>query len=322
MSILISKIFLVCLVASLVAACGGGGEGGEGGNEASEGAGHGGEGGNEGGNEGANIPFVSDGRSLGQYASPILQFDESYAGLLNDTEIAIRFDAGNRRFFARIRNEASLPVCDVNPTVELDGYYVVDTLSPGRNRFAIDGLRPYDTAEFEFQLADDVAFDEWVVMIETFGCSSAPSGTGAGGEGGEGSHNEGGGDGGNEGGGDGEGGEGGNEGSGEGGGDANEDDPTTPIADVASGTFRKAEYTFMFDMEEMVFRGTVLNPTTQSICGLKTEIHMGVGNSQVIELGPTIPFDLAAGRTVKVVMTAPAYLPDMYSVHPESVDCP
>lgn len=324
MSISISKLLLASLFISFIAACGGGGEGLEGGNEASEGAGHGGEGGNEGGNEGSNVPFISNGQSLGQYTSPILQSDETYAGLLNDTEIAIRFDVGNRQFIARIRNEAALPVCDVKPSVELDGYYRVNTLSPGRNSFAVEGLRPYDTAEFEFQLADDVAFDEWVVMVETFGCSSAPSGTGAGGEGGEGSHNEGGGDGGNEGGGEGDGGEGGGEDGegGEGGGDANEDDPTTPIEDIASGIFRNAEYSFMFDMEEMVFRGTVLNPTTQPICGLKTEIHMGIGNSQVIELGPTIPFDLAAGLTVKVVMTAPAYLPDMYSVHPESVDCP
>ncbi|MCY4096287.1 MAG: hypothetical protein OXG05_14320 [Gammaproteobacteria bacterium] len=146
---------------------------------------------------------------------------------------------------------------------------------PNRNRFAVAGLRPYDTAEFEFQLADNVSFDEWVVMIETCGCSSAPSGTGRGGEAGEdgGEHGGGGGDGG-----DGEG-EGGNEGENEGGGDGNEDDPTIPIADIASGSFRNADYSFLFDMEEMAFRGTVMNPTTQPICGLKTEIHMGIGGS-------------------------------------------
>lgn len=313
MSFSTRKSFFAVFFMALLAACGGGGEGGEGGNEASESGGHegGGDGGNEGGNEGTNVPFVSSGQSLGQYASLNLFSDESYAGLLNDTEIAIRYNPDTRQFIGRLRNEAAVAVCDVRPSVELDGYYTVDRLMPNRNRFAVVGLRPYDTAEFEFQLADNVTFDEWVVMIETFGCASAPSGTG--GEGGEGG----------EGGGDGEGGgEGGNEDGNDGGGDANEDDPTIPIADIASGTFRNADYSFLFDMEEMAFRGTVMNPTTQPICGLKTEIHMGIGGAQVVELGPTIPFDLPAGEIVKVVMTAPAYLPDMYSVHPESIDCP
>ncbi|MCY3859315.1 MAG: hypothetical protein OXG25_10470 [Gammaproteobacteria bacterium] len=312
------KYFFAIFTIALLAACGGG-EGGEGGNEAGESGGHEGEGGGEGGgNEGASIPFVSSGQSLGQYASLVLFSDESYAGLLNDTEIAVRFNPDTLRFVGRLRNEASVAVCDVRPSVELDGYYTVDRFMPDRNMFSVVGLRPYDTAEFEFQLTDDVTFNEWVVKVETFGCSSAPSGSG--GEGGEGGGEHGGGgdgDGGGEGGD-----EGGNEGGNEGGGNANEDDPTIPIADIASGTFRNADYSFLFDMEEMAFRGTVMNPTTQPICGLKTEIHMGIGGAQVVELGPTIPFDLPAGEIVKVVMTAPAYLPDMYSVHPESIDCP
>ncbi|MCY4096291.1 MAG: hypothetical protein OXG05_14340 [Gammaproteobacteria bacterium] len=82
MSFSTCRFFFVVFFIALLSACGGGGEGG---NDASESGGHegGGDGGNEGGNEGTNVPFVSSGQSLGQYASLKLLSDENYAGLLN-----------------------------------------------------------------------------------------------------------------------------------------------------------------------------------------------------------------------------------------------
>ena len=108
------------------------------------------------------------------------------------------------------------------------------------------------------------------------------------------------------------------EGCGEGG----EDDPTIPILETAAGTFGPAEYSFLFDMVDLSFRGTVFNPTAETICGSKTEIHMGMGGTSVVELGPTMPVDVLPGETVQVVMTAPAYMPDTYAVHPEHSQCP
>ena len=288
------------------------------------------------------VPFISDGRSHGIFESLILMQDESYAGLLGDTEIAVRYDPVRRTFIGRVRNEASQAVCDVRPVVELDGWMRIAGGAPGGNDYTIDGLRPYDRAEFEFALGEDTVFEDWVVQIETSGCSSAPAGTGGGGEGSEGGEGAGergggeaggehgsGGEGGNEGGNEG-GREGGSEGGGEGreggegcgGGDGGEDDPTIPIMEVASGTFGSAEYSFLFDMADMAFRGTVHNPTARPICRSRTEIHMGIGGTQTIELGPTMPVDLMPGETLKVVMTAPDYMPDTHAVHPESSQCP
>ena len=88
-----------------------------------------------------------------------------------------------------------------------------------------------------------------------------------------------------------------------------------------SGTFGSAEYSFRFDMADIAFRGTVHNPTARPICQPRTEIHIGIGGTSVIELGPTIPAALSPGETVKVVMTAPDYMPDTYAVHPESSQC-
>ena len=336
------RSLLFFLVAASAAADGGRGERGEP-------AGHGGgyEGGYEGGYLGGYpggrlggyngwplgswVPFVSDGRSHGIFESLILMSDESYAGLLGDTEIAVRYDPLRRTFVGRVRNEASAAVCDVRPVVELDGWMQIASRAPGSNEFAIDGLRPYDRAELEFTLAADIVFEEWVVQIETSGCSSAPAGTGRGGEGsegGEGAAERGGsGEAGGEHGGRGDGGnEGDREGGGEGGegcsGDGGEDDPTIPIMEVASGTFGSAEYSFLFDMADMAFRGTVHNSTARPICRSRTEIHMGIGGTQTVELGPTVPVDLMPGETVKVVMTAPDYMPDTYAVHPESSQCP
>lgn len=314
----IRRLCTVVALAVLVG-CGGGG-GGEGGGEGSEGAGH--EAGGDGGDGGvAGGGFETDGQSLGLVESLILMPDEAYAGLLNDTEIAVSYDAPGNRFVGRLRNEAAVPVCDVRPAVELDGWQLVASAAPDGAVFSVDGLRPYDTAEFEFALAPQTEFSEWVAVVETFGCASAPSGTGGGGEG-AGEHGGGGGE--HGGGGEGSG-EGGGEGSGEGnegGGDGGEDAPTTPILEAAFGTFGQAEYHFLFDAVHMAFRGTVHNPSPQPICGSKTEIHMGIGGTQVVELGPTIPIDLPPGGAMKVVMTSPAHMPDTYAVHPESSTCP
>ncbi|MCY4057122.1 MAG: hypothetical protein OXG44_03885 [Gammaproteobacteria bacterium] len=313
------RLVLALSLGALLAACGGGEGGEDGGGEGGAEHGGGGEGRGEGGGEHGSgggdgaASFISNGVSFGVFESAILMPDEAYAGLLNETEIALSYDSRQGKIVGRVRNEAATAVCDVRVSAELDGYLIIDQ-TPSGETYAVDGLRPYDGSDFELSLAAQTSFSEWVAVVETFGCSSAPAGTG--GEGGEGGNEHGGGEHGGGGEGGGEGGEGGGEG-----GDGNEDAPNIRIGEVASGIFGNAEYSFLYDMEGMAFRGTVHNPTADFICGSRTEIHMGIGG-QVVELGPTIPENLSPGETIKVVMTAPAYMPDAYSVHPESSACP
>ena len=101
-----------------------------------------------------------------------------------------------------------------------------------------------------------------------------------------------------------------------------EDDPTIPIMETTSGTFGSVEYSFLFDLADLSYRGSVHNPTFRPICRSRTEIHGGIGGASVVELGPTVPVDLMPGETVPVVVMAPDYMPDIYAVHPESSQCP
>ena len=186
------------------------------------------------------------------------------------------------------------------------------------------------TADIELP-APGASFSEWTAIVETFGCASAPTGSGngegSGGEGAEGEHGEG--EGGDEGGG--EGSEGGHEGGegegagngeegGEGGEDGDESSPDTPLTEGLSGTFQNQNFDFAFDATTGAFRGTVENPTDSTICRSRTEIHLGV-DAQVIELGPTIPVDLVPGEIIKIVMSAEGFAEGTYSLHPESSPC-
>ncbi len=264
--------------------------------------------------------FVSDGNSRGVFKSIPLAKDESFSGLLQDTEVAVLFDPINRKFVGRLRNEATAAVCDVRAAVLLDGAVTVNTTTSGVT-FMLAGLNRDGRADFEFPVSD-ASFNAWTFQIETFGCSSAPSETESGSGEGSGEHGgsgEGSGEGGS---GEGPGEHGGSgEGSGEGGsGEGSEGSPPIPITEPYSGTFQNQKFEFAYDATTRAFRGTVENPTGLTICQSRTEIHASAGN-QVIELGPTIPVDLAPGDIIKIVMSAPGHALDTYVLHPESSPC-
>ena len=294
-----------------LAACGGGGsEEGRG----EERFGHEGPGGDEGGDGG--VAFESDGASHGVFESVPLAPDESFAGLLGDTEVAVRFDAAERTFTGRLRNEAEAAVCDVSAAVVLDGAVRVDR-TPSGDAFLLDGLTRYGCAEFEFPVAEGASFDEWVVAVETTGCSNAPAGTGGGEESGEG--NEGSGEHGE---GECEGDEGGEEGSEEGGEESGDEaSPPIPLTEAYSGMIGNQTFFFAYDASTGAFRGTVENTSESVVCESRTEMHLGVG-TDVIELGPTIPVDLTPGDVARIVMSAGGYALDTYTLHPESSPCP
>ena len=313
------RILALCLIALLaLSACGGEGEGGADG----DGPGH------ADGSEGT--PFVSSGVSReafdGVAESLSIMPEESFAGRLHDTEVAAVFDDAMDAFVGRLRNEAGEAVCDVRVAVVLDG----DAGNAVEATF--EGLVVQGRDTFDLPVAG-MAFSDWTVQVETFDCASAPAGMasgegseggGEGGAEGSGEHGAGGAGGGGEGseGGHAEGGEGGSEG---GGGDSEEMSPTTPVTQPLTRTLGDQAASFYLDPETGLFVGTVENISdTNVVCGSKTEIHVGVAGS-VVELGPTIPEDLAPGDVLDVVMLLhPFPVGEMltYELHPESSACP
>ena len=301
----------------------GSGEAGEGsGGEGSEGAGHE-SGGSEGRGEGpegtetgrqAARPgsatyLASTGVSRGVMSSQVLDIGDSYAGNLNDLELAITYDEQNDRFVARVKNEATVPVCDTSVRVVTDGRSAPQGV-------LIPALDVAGRADFTID-APQSRFSTWQAETETFTCTFVASHPGEGAEGGSG---ETGGEGpGHESGGEGAGHEGGgSEGGGEGG---EETSPSTPISQPVSGTFNNLDYRVAYDRATNSFMATVTNNTSQTVCASRLEIHMGA-QGQVIELGPTIGVDLRPGESIDVVLSADPVVPDTYSIHPESSPCP
>ena len=305
---------LVFAFALAVAGCGSGGENGdmdEGGDDA---------------------PFVSSGTLHGEFdgvaEALMLAYDETFAGLLGDTEIAATFDEASEAFIGRVRNEASEAVCDVGIAVVLDpgmaNERVVAETSPGEP-LLIDGLRSGGRHGFTLP-APGMSFSHWTVQVETFTCASAPAGgaSGEGSEGGEGSGEHGAGGEGSEGSGEhgsgGEGSEGGGEGS-EGGESGEEANPSIPIKDPYAGVNAGQTFDFRYEADTGLFRGTVENTSAGLVCASRTEIHLGTP-SGVVELGPTIPEDLEPGDVLYVVMYQDGPEPQTYILHPEASACP
>ena len=321
-----SLLALVFAFALAVAGCGSGGENGDmdkGGDDA---------------------PFVSSGTVRGEFDGVAevltLEYDETFAGLLGDTEIAATFDEASDAFIGRVRNEASEAVCDVGVALVLDpgtaSERVVAETSPGEP-LQIDGLRSGGRQGFTLP-APGMSFSQWTVQVETFTCASAPAGgaSGEGSEGGEGSGEHGAGGEGSEGSGEhgaggegsedgehgsgGEGSEGGGEGS-EGGESGEEANPSIPIGDPYAGVNAGQTFDFRYEADTGLFRGTVKNTSAGLVCASRTEIHLGTP-SGVVELGPTIPEDLEPDDALYVVMYQDGPEPQTYILHPEASACP
>ena len=299
---------------------------GSGGGEGSEGAGHEGSGsegraegpgGTEsGGQTSGQSPATylsSNGVSRGVQSTQALAAGDSYAGKLNDLELAITYDEQNDRFVARVKNEATVPICDTSVRVVANG-------QPGSQSVLIPALDVAGRADFTID-APQASFNSWQAQTETFNCTATPSHPGEGAEGGSGeSGSESGREGpGHESGGEGAGHEGGgSEGGGEGG---EETSPSIPVSQPVSGTFNNLDYRVAYDRATNSFMATVTNNTSQTVCASRLEIHMGA-QGQVIELGPTIGVDLRPGEAIDVVLSADPVVPDTYSIHPESSPCP
>ena len=319
------RILMLGLIA-LVAVAGCGGEGGENGDM---------------GEGGADAPFVGSGTVRGEFdgvaEALTLESDETFAGLLGDTEIAATFDEAGETFIGRVRNEAPEAVCDMGVAVVLDpgtaNERVVQETSPGEV-LQIDGLLSGGRQGFTLP-APGMSFSQWTVQVETYACASAPAAgaSGEGPEGGEGSGEHGAAGEGSEGGehgaggehgGGGEGSEGGGEGSegGESGGESGEEaNPSIPINVPYAGVNAGQTFDFRYEADTGLFRGTVENTSAGLVCASRTEIHLGTPMG-VVELGPTIPEDLEPGDVLYVVMYQDGPEPDTYILHPEASVCP
>ena len=75
------------------------------------------------------------------------------------------------------------------------------------------------------------------------------------------------------------------------------------------------------DPTTKAFTGVITNNTSQLICGVRLEIHVGRGGS-TLELGPTVDADWAPGQARSMVLVFDAMPGDTYSLHPEVTPCP
>ena len=103
---------------------------------------------------------------------------------------------------------------------------------------------------------------------------------------------------------------------GEGSGGAGEESGTTLSLNETFDTIRNGVRLVMFyDATTQTFIGVVVNTTTQTIPAVRVEVHLSNG----VELGPTIPGDLAPGETRLVELSAasPSGF-DGWSPHAES----
>ncbi len=252
---------------------------------------------------GTTTHLTSAGVSRGIHATQALAVDDSYAGKLNDLELAITYDATKDQFVGRVRNEANEGFCNTSINVTVDG-------QAGGQSVLIPSLDLRGRADFTLD-APTNPFTQWQAEAETFSCTTVVSDAG---EGGEGSGTEGG----NESSGEGA----GHEGSGsEGGADAGEEiSLSTPVDQPATGNFNNLDYNIAFDPTTQAFVGTVTNNTNQTVCASRLEVHMAA-NGTIIELGPTVGVDLNPGQTLNMVLSADPITPDTYSLHPESSPC-
>ena len=262
----------------------------------SDGAGH--EGGAGGGSASAPATYLTtSGISRGVFSGPEVQADDYYADKLNDLEFALSYDSTSGSFLGRVKNEANEGLCDSRIKLIFDGSQA------NSQSLVIPSLGVRERAAFTLT-ADSGSFTAWSVATETFTCNSTPvHGASEGGEGGEGGH---------------EGGEGGHEG-GEGG-EENEglgmsiDQPSVANINGLDLNIGHAPTT-------KAFTGVITNNTSQLICGVRLEIHVGRGGS-TLELGPTVDADWAPGQARSMVLVFDAMPGDTYSLHPEVTPCP
>ena len=248
----------------------------------------------------------------GDPSSPILALDESWDGVVNGVRTAMSYDPAAKIFSGIVENTTDQTLCFVQIELNLkQGTTTVVELGPQ----PVGDLAPGAQTTVELRVADEptavgVAYDAWEIHPEMFTCGGpGPVNTEGSGEGG--------GEGGSEAGGEQHGAEGGSESGGEGseGGAAGSEEGGSGLAlDQTFDMVRAGARLIMsYDAHSNAFFGTVVNTTSATLTRVRIEVHLSNG----IELGPTIPADLAAGAAMNVILPASAQPFDGWTPHAE-----
>ena len=84
-------------------------------------------------------------------------------------------------------------------------------------------------------------------------------------------------------------------------------------SDIHDSTRGGARLILSYNTVNENFQGTVQNTTTETLSHVRIEVHLSNG----VELGPTTPIDLPAGRTATVTLNAVGQTFDKWSAHAE-----
>ena len=217
-------------------------------------------------------------RNEAAMSSPITPLGQSWNGVLGGLAVAMRYDAETRSVQGTVRNTLNQTLCYVQAEPHLkSGTKTVGELGPQK----LGNLNPGQEVSSSLSVASEpklagVAFDGYVVHMETFDCGGPGPVAHTGGEGTEGS---------------GERGAGGEEGSG-----ANALALDATFDAVRGG----ARLILKYDTPSNSFKGTVENTTNGVLNRVRIEIHLSNGT----ELGPTTPTDMAPGELLAVNLPA------------------
>ena len=222
-------------------------------------------------------------------SSPITPLAQSWNGVLGGLAVAMRYDAETRSVQGTVRNTLTQTLCYVQAEPHLkSGTKTVGELGPQK----LGNLNPGQEVSSSLSVASEpklagVAFDGYVVHMETFDCGGPGPVAHSGGEG-----NEGGGE-------HGAGGEGRSESTaagGEEGSGANALALDATFDSVRAG----ARLILKYDAPSNSFKGTVENTTNGVLSRVRIEVHLSNGT----ELGPTTPTDMAPGERLAITLPA------------------
>ena len=209
-------------------------------------------------------------------SSPITPLTQSWNGVLGGLAVAMRYDAETRSVQGSVRNTLTQTLCYVQAEPHLkSGTRTVGELGPQK----LGNLNPGQEATSSLSVASEsnlagVAFDGYVVHMETFDCGGPGPTAHTAAEAAEG-------------------GAGGEEGSG-----ANALALDETFDEVRGG----ARLILKYDAPSNSFKGTVENTTNGVLNRVRIEVHLSSGT----ELGPTTPTDMAPGTLMAINLPATA----------------
>ena len=228
-------------------------------------------------------------------SSPITPLDQSWNGRLGDLDISTRYDTTTQSVHTTVRNPLSRVLCyvQVEPHIKL-GTKTVGELGPDE----LGHLSPKQEAISNLSVTSEpglegVNYDGYVSHVEVFDCSSSGpmshegEETESGGEDGS-EHNS------------------SDEESGE---TANALAPDETFDHIRSGIRLIMKY----DTTSNSFEGTAENTTGNTVHRVRVEVHLSGG----IELGPTIPRDVAPGETIIIELPSTSASFDSWVTHAE-----